>query len=205
MDILADPRFVPPPPEPPGPVGTMTWLRATVARFSSGADHARRRALVEAELAGMDPVALREQAKVDDPVAVLAAALGIKDTAAAVSAVRLVADAYQGVYDTPPDAAVAALVAMLPDADPELAANRIGILVQACDATAALIAGVDPPVRSTRRQALVDVTIGDITIPAGTVLTVDISSRPFGGGPRPCPGRSLALTLAAGAIEGKNT
>jgi hypothetical protein len=88
MDILADPRFVPPPPEPPGPVGTMTWLRASVARFSSGPDHARRRALVEAELARMDPVALREQAKVDEPVAVLAAALGIKDTAAAAAGCR---------------------------------------------------------------------------------------------------------------------
>lgn len=204
--IIADPRFVPPPPEPAGPVGTMTWLRATVARFSSGETHARRRAIVEAELARLDPATLRTRARESTverpyvPVAVLAEALGIKDIDTAVNAVREVAKAYQGVYDTPPDAAVAQLVRMLEPDDPEVVANRIGLLVQACDATANLIDEPDqPPVRLTRRQALVDVHMGDTTIPAGTVVRLDISTMPFGADPRQCPGRSHALALAEGA------
>ncbi|GGV23703.1 hypothetical protein GCM10010495_44120 [Kitasatospora herbaricolor] len=85
---LADPRLVPLPAEPsawrptgPGDTsggtggegriagggatggddaaGAMAWLRATVARFSSGEAHARRRALVEADCARLDPAALR--------------------------------------------------------------------------------------------------------------------------------------------------
>ncbi|TCO53500.1 oxidoreductase [Actinocrispum wychmicini] len=204
--IIADPRFVPPPPEPAGPVGTMTWLRASVARFSSGEIHTRRRALVESELAGLDPARLGEQAAKSTveqtyvPVAVLAEALGIKDILAAVAAVREVAKAYQGVYDTPPDAAVTKLVDMLEPDDPEVVANRIGLLVQACDATAALIKEPDqPPVRFTRRQALVDVQVDDNTIPAGTIVRLDISALPFGGDARPCPGRAHALALADGA------
>ena len=53
----------PPPspiPAPPGPYGTMAWLRATVSRFANGETHARRRALVEALLADLDPAELRE-------------------------------------------------------------------------------------------------------------------------------------------------
>jgi hypothetical protein len=206
--IIADPRFVPPPPEPAGPVGTMAWLRASVARFSSGVTHARRRALVEAELARLDPERLRHEATQSTveskyvPVAVLAQALGIKDIAAAVDAVREVAAAYQGVYETAPDEAVALLVGMLEPADPELVANRIGLLVQACDATAALISSPDePPVRFTQRQALVEVRIGDVTIPQGTIVRLDISASPFGGDARPCPGRKHALALAEGATR----
>lgn len=219
QEILADPRFVPPPPPPAGPVGTLTWLRASVARFSSGAEHARRRAVVEAELARLAPEQLRilaTESSVDPqyvPVAVLAAALGIEDVAGAVTAVRAVTAAYQGVYEVAPDASVAWLVDALPDTAPDVTANRIGILVQACDATAALIASADglvpfaelvlrePPVRVTRRLAVVDVKVGSIEVPAGTVVTLDISSLPFGGKTRLCPGRRHALALAAGAVR----
>jgi cytochrome P450 len=201
--IFADPRFVPPPPEPAGPMGTMTWLRASVARFSTGATHARRRAMVEQDLSRLDPARLRELAAASSdpyfPVAVLAAELGISDVDKAVAAVRLVAAAYQG--QGAPDEAVATLVSMLEPADPEVLANRIGILVQACDATAALISSVDPPVKATRRQALVDVLISGTVIPAGTIVVLDISAFPFGAGPRPCPGREHALALAAGVTE----
>jgi hypothetical protein len=208
--VIADPRFVPPPPAPAGEPGTMTWLRATVARFASGATHARRRALVEAELARIDPATLRGKAAAEStverqyvPVAVLARELGITDVETAVGAVREVAAAYQGVYDTPPDAAVATLVGMLEPADPEVTANRIGILVQACDATAAMISRpAAPPVRFTRRQALVDVEIGGRTIPAGTVVRLRISSFPFGGDARPCPGRAHAVELVQGVTRG---
>jgi hypothetical protein len=220
--ILADPRFVPPPAPPAGPVGTMAWLRASVARFTAGAEHARLRAIVEAELARLNPEVLRTQAadsEVDPryiPVAVLASALGIVDVDAAVTAVRAVAAAYQGVYEVAPDSAVAHLVSALPDADPDVTANRIGILVQACDATAALIATSitaggtvpvaelvmrEPPVRFTRRKALTDVQIGSVLIPAGTIVTLDISELPFGGKTRLCPGRAHALALAAGSIR----
>jgi hypothetical protein len=34
--VLADPGFAPPQPEPAGQPGTMTWLRATVTRLSTG-------------------------------------------------------------------------------------------------------------------------------------------------------------------------
>jgi hypothetical protein len=186
----------------------MTWLRASVARFSSGETHTRRRAIVEAELARLDPAVLRAGANrstVDRnyvPVAVLAEALGILDVTAAVGAVRKVAAAYQGVYETAPDDAVASLVSMLQPADPEVIANRIGLLVQACDATAALISSPDePPVRFTRRQALADAEIDGVAIPAGTIVRLDISAFPFGGDARRCPGRDHALALAAGVAR----
>jgi cytochrome P450 len=214
--VIADPRFVPPPPAPAGEPGTMTWLRAMVARFSGGETHARRRALVEAELARIDPDTLRAKAAAEStverqyvPVAVLARELGITDVETAVAAVREVAAAYQGVYDTPPDAAVATLVGMLEPTetteptDSEVTANRIGILVQACDATAAMISRpAASPVQFTRRQALVDVEIGGRTIPAGTVVQLRISSFPFGGDARPCPGRAHAVALAQGVTRG---
>ena len=208
--VIADPRFVPPPPAPAGEPGTMTWLRALVARFSGGETHARRRALVEAELARIDPDTLRAKAATEStverpyiPVAVLARELGITDVENAVAAVREVAAAYQGGYNTPPDAAVATLVGMLEPADPEVTANRIGILVQACDATASMISRpAASPVQFTRRQALVDVEIGGRTIPAGTVVQLRISSFPFGGDARPCPGRAHAVALAQGVTRG---
>ena len=57
--LLASPV---PDPGPAGPYGTLPWLRATVSRFANGETHARRRALVEALLAELDPAALREEA-----------------------------------------------------------------------------------------------------------------------------------------------
>ena len=39
MDVVAilnDPDYLVPPVEPPGPFGTISWLRATVWRFSNG-------------------------------------------------------------------------------------------------------------------------------------------------------------------------
>src|SRR5580658_2469320 len=43
--VLADPRYTVPDPGRGAPPGTMHWLRQNVARFSNGADHARRRDL----------------------------------------------------------------------------------------------------------------------------------------------------------------
>ena len=53
-------------PVPPVPVdvppGSVAWLRASVARFSNGADHVRRRALAVDSLASADAESLRDKA-----------------------------------------------------------------------------------------------------------------------------------------------
>jgi len=207
--LLADPAYVVPPPGPPGPFGTLAWLRATVSRFSEGETHARRRAIVEALLAELDPAQLRERARRADyelpkpyiPVAVLAEALGATDVPAAVEAVRTVAAAYHPGTDAPgADDALRRLLALLPDGEPEHVAQRVAILVQACEATAALVRGAlerpveemlreTPPVPVTRRLS-----------PAGEVVTVPLAGHPFGAGPRRCPGEAHARALVEGVV-----
>src|SRR3954471_21993020 len=161
-----------PNPGPIGPYGTMPWLGAMVPRFANGEAHARRRELVEALLADMDPMALREDAAamarcagerqssgtmreaVDVraietpylPVAVLARRLGVPPArlADAVAATRVVAAAYQP-HTAHPDAgaALTRLLALLPGGPEEVVAARICILVQGCEATAGLVPGED--------------------------------------------------------------
>ncbi|MGW3562855.1 isocitrate lyase/phosphoenolpyruvate mutase family protein [Streptomyces sp. NPDC000941] len=150
---LADPALVPElPATDGGPVGaSVAWLRATVARFSSGEPHRRQRALVEAELARLEPAALwraaatgpKEELRVR-VVRALAEALGMPEPGAVAEAVTVVAGAYFGGTDPAADEAVARLVARLApagadEAAVETVANRIGLLVQACDATATLV------------------------------------------------------------------
>jgi cytochrome P450 len=231
--MLEDEAFIVPPADTAdAPPGTMGWLRATVARFCNGADHVRRRGLVEGELARIDSARLRalaaeragngedEEARFV-PVAVLAGEMHVdRDRLAdAVAAVRSVAAAYHPGATTAQtaraDAAVAAMVALLPPAEAEVTANRIGLLVQTCAATAGLIdnatklvaAGApcasvdelvaltlrdDPPVRSTRRRG-----------PGGAVVELDLAAAalPFGHGLRPCPGRDHAVALASGVLD----
>ncbi|GAA5166924.1 hypothetical protein GCM10023214_40370 [Amycolatopsis dongchuanensis] len=186
--------FLDPPPAPPaGEVGTLAWLRASAARFSSGAEHARRRKLVDEQLAAVDPAGLRTRVATADvgpdfarraPVAALAEALGARDDV--VDAVLTVADGYRTGEASPGADDAVALLARQWGTD-EAAANRISLLVQACDATTALIRGDDPPVPTTRR--VVD----------GRVITVDLAEHPFGAGPHACPGREHALAMAQGA------
>ncbi|SCL52426.1 Cytochrome P450 [Micromonospora eburnea] len=122
------------------------------------------------------------------PLEVLAARLGLADPTAAGPAVVTVAAAYHPGADPAAvaraDGAVATLLAMSPPAPPEVAANRIGLLVQACDATAGLIGAaarhlpaapasvstgdllaevlrLDPPVRATRRVATAALCLGE--------------------------------------------
>jgi cytochrome P450 len=165
--VLADPRFTVPPPGPGGPPGTVSWLRAAGARFASGPEHRRRRAVVAAELARLDPAALHgaarelaggelagcggagDRAEVMGllarrvPVAVLAARLGLADPLGAAAAVTAVAAGYfpgSGAgREAGADAGTAWLLAALRPAGPDLAVARITVLVQACDATAGLI------------------------------------------------------------------
>jgi len=212
-----------PPPGPPGPFGTMAWLRATVSRFAEGETHARRRALVEARLAALDPAALQVAARAAArasggdatggdamlrggdatgggatgsgvpreylPVAVLAAATGVDGDV--VDDVRTVAAAYQPGTDAPgADEALRRLLERLPAGDEEAVAQHVALLVQACEATAALIRGDDPPVPSTKRLDA-----------DGSVIVVDLAGRPFGEGRRACPAKEYALALAEGVND----
>ncbi|MCX4835879.1 isocitrate lyase/phosphoenolpyruvate mutase family protein [Streptomyces sp. NBC_01016] len=182
---LANPDLVPEvPPAAEGKEGaSMAWLRASVPRFSSGETHARRRALVEAELARLDVARLRKAAtrwpEAEDAapyvVSTLAEALGYREPHAVAEAIGTVSRVYFGGEDPEADAAVARLVELLspsgelvgeslrqpgPDGprEPdgprqsdgprhpdrtELAAARICLLVQARDATAALVRHAD--------------------------------------------------------------
>jgi cytochrome P450 len=209
LAVLHDPTFVVPP-VPPASKG-VGWLRATVGRFSSGPVHRRRRAL---SIAILDAVALEalQVSGAAHPVAVLGPALGAPESV--VDPVRDIAQAYQpGTGDEArADAAVAQLVALFGGVQDEPTAARIGVLVQACEPTATLIhrarrRPVDdvlrdhPPVRETRRQALVATTIGEVTVAAGEIVRLGLAGPlAFGAGPRRCPGREHALALVTGAL-----
>ncbi|MGW1075153.1 hypothetical protein [Streptomyces sp. NPDC002537] len=196
--VLTDPEFVVPP-VPHSSPGGIAWLRSSVARFSSGAAHRRRRALAVAELASVDPGGLRLRAaeRGDGPVEVLAGALGLPADVA--DDVAVVAKSYQPhtTITEEADRAVARLVEACGGVADEATAGRIGLLVQACDATKALVANTvagrtDPPVPLTRRVA-----------PDGTLVEVSLAEAPFGIGSHACPGREHALALAAGLVEAR--
>ncbi|MEU4681244.1 cytochrome P450 [Micromonospora sp. NPDC023737] len=148
----------------PGAAYSLDWLRGLVSRFSAPADHPARRAAGVTALAPLDPDELRAEAarrtadaldragcRLDVasalarrvPVGVLAGRLGLADPATAVDAVATIAAAYRPGADAAAvwraDGAVTVLVALAPPAPPEVLANRLGLLVQACDATAGLI------------------------------------------------------------------
>jgi cytochrome P450 len=166
-EVLADERFIVAPAEPGAPAGTVAWLRASVSRFCNGPEHQRRRALVVAELAGLDPAALRTAARdgglaalarhnaSEDgdvlaglartvPTAVLAARFGAADPGRAAAAIGAVAGAYfPGAGEAAvraADAAVSDLLDMLAGPQQDVVVARITIMVQGYDATANLIA-----------------------------------------------------------------
>ncbi|MGD6748455.1 isocitrate lyase/phosphoenolpyruvate mutase family protein [Streptomyces sp. BH106] len=232
---LANPDLVPEMPEaPPAAEGkegaSMAWLRATVPRFSSGAAHARRRALVEAELARLDVARLRKAAarwpEAEDAapyvVSTLAEALGYREPHVVAEAVGTVSRVYFGGETPEADAAVTHLVDLLsppeerqgeglrrgqqvhdgpqrPD-HAELAAARICLLVQARDATAALVRHADaasadapvdarpvewlihetlrndPPVRALRRVAVRDTRVAGRDVAAGDLVLLDATA-----------------------------
>ncbi|MFI5565733.1 oxidoreductase [Amycolatopsis japonica] len=206
---------VPPVPQDVEP-GGVRWLRANVARFSRPEDHARRRALVLTEMAPMG--SLRDKAfalaKVmrDEvervPVAVLAAELGLPDVSRDIATVSGAYHPHTEIGDDAEEAMRRLVDACGGDAD-ERTAARIGLLVQACDATAKLLGKAlaahrsgedveslldrvlreDPPVRITRRWV------------GGEVVEVDLSEHPFGAGPKHCPGEASARQVAAGILD----
>ncbi len=201
--VLASDAFAVPE-APPGDTG-MAWFRASVSRFANGADHARRRARAVAELAALSPPGLRRSAEARTEDALAAAAGGSLDLMPLARRVP-----------------VAALAAELGARE---GAARIALLVQACDATAALIGNAvaaalhdgrppevdellaetvrcDPPVRTTRRLCTAPATVAGLEVARGDVVVVDLASAglTFGAGRRPCPGREQALALAAGVV-----
>ncbi len=243
--ILADPGYTVPDPGRGAAPRTMHWLRQNVARFSNGTDHARRRELAESLLGPLDPVRLRAAARdqtsavIDRagrrpfdvmaqvarrvPGLVLAAALGATDPELLIGHLAPVAAVYQPGPADPrtADGSVARLAELLPAGPDEQVAARIGLLIQAYDATAGLIgnavvAGIragrpvpaaelvaqalraDPPARLTRRVTPSGETIAlDLTVagndPAGHLA--------FGYGQRTCPGAAQASALAEGAVQ----
>jgi len=143
--------------------------------------------MVEEILSGVSPERLRRGG---DHVATLAAALGLPR---AVSRdVRAIAACYQPHVAIAPgaDRAVARLVAECGGSWDDATAAVICVLVQACDATARLVEGHDPPVATTRRIA-----------PNGDEVIVDLSGAPFGEGRHACPGKDHALALADGVVQ----
>ncbi len=188
MDILGDPRYRVPD-VPPAHRG-VAWLRANVARFSEGDDHTRRRALV-ADL--VSTVAIDRVRRPGSPVANLAEALGVRANPALIADVSRVAAAYQphAPQHSDADDAIARLVERCGGGWDERTAALIGVLVQACDATQAMIDGINPPVPHTRRVA-----------PDGEVVLVDLAAAPFGAGRHQCPGQQIALAMVEGARAG---
>jgi hypothetical protein len=157
------------------------------------------------------------------PGLVLAAALGSAEPELLIGHLAPVAAVYQPGPTDPrtADGSVARLAELMPGGPDELVAARIGLLIQAYDATAGLIgnavvAGIragrpvpaaelvgqalraDPPVRRTRRVTPAGETIAlDLTVagddPAGHLE--------FGYGQRICPGAAHATALAEGAVQ----
>ena len=207
--VLNDLAFVVPP-VPSGSAG-VAWLRATVCRFSEGEAHRRRRALAVAVLDTIAPRSLGRHGSTH-PVAALATEMGVREPV--VDLVRDVAQAYQpGTGDeSRADRAVAPLVAVLGGDFDERTAARIGVLVQACQATTALIERAryrwvedvlrdDPPVPATKRQARVRTTVGGLTVERGEIVRVQLGDLAFGSGAHRCPGREHALALVDSALR----
>ncbi|MGW4483127.1 hypothetical protein ACWEOE_04750 [Amycolatopsis sp. NPDC004368] len=148
------------------------------------------------ELAKLPPQALSQAAAAQPhrtPAAILAQALGYDIDPVDVAEV---AKAYQPHFPQTAEAdeACARLVRALGGPD-ERTAAKVSILVQAEDATKALIehtraGNPNPPVPATRRW--VD----------GREVIVDLTDYPFGAGPRACPGEAHARALAEGAVGG---
>src|SRR2546428_11572225 len=93
-EALTDPNYQVPAVPADAEPGTLGWLRATVARFSTGDAHHRRRDLAIGLLNAIDPETLRKHAAAKPgatPAGVLAEALGVH---VSTEAVAKIAEAY---------------------------------------------------------------------------------------------------------------
>jgi cytochrome P450 len=160
-DVLASAAYVIPPVPTGGPAVGIRWLRRSVARFSDGAEHDRRRRQVTDLLHAVAPAELRRLAAertrtaLDDaggrpldlmarvarvvPIEVLIATLAMPPVP--VETVAVIATAYQptGGAEEPADEAVSQLVEAWGGVPDETTSARIALLVQAYDATAGLV------------------------------------------------------------------
>lgn len=195
------------------PPASIAWLRASVARFSNGPDHARRRALAVDLLAEVEPEVLRRKAfdaAGGDPrlvvVGVLAGELGLPVAASDVVTAAAVYHPH-----VPPTAEAEAALGRLVAAcggPTELTAARIGLLIQACEATAGLIRNAVPLVRAGKppEEAVAEVLRADPPVShtrrrvSGEDVLVPLAGTPFGAGPRECPGPAHAIALATGVL-----
>jgi len=185
-DVLEDPAYSVPVALPAA--SGVGWLRGTVARFSEGDAHRRRRALVVSLIEQLGLVAYE-----GTPTRSLLAALGLP--ADLEGDVALVAAAYQPHFAQTDEADLAAdrLVAAC-GGRTENAAAVVCVLVQAHSATLALIdecraGSSNPPVPFTRRVRT-----------SGEEVLVDLHDAQFGRGPHQCPGEQLARHLADHAL-----
>jgi len=208
VSLLTDARWLVPP-LPDGDGRGMDRLRRSVSRFSTGRDHARRRTVVEAVLAEVDPdalrVATRRLAAADPappvvprvPLTALARALGAREPATVAALVPPVAAAYLPGSGAGGPAADAAADELLD----RLGAARAAVLVQSCLPVAAWVRtaldrgitldevlATAPPVPATTRWR------------DGETVTVPLDGIPFGAGPRRCPGVAHARALAEGVL-----
>jgi hypothetical protein len=208
VSLLTDARWLVPP-LPDGDGRGMDRLRRSVSRFSTGRDHARRRTVVEAVLAQVDPDALRAAtrrlAAADPappvvprvPLTALARALGAREPATVAALVPPVAAAYLPGSGAGGPAADAAADELLD----RLGAARAAVLVQSCLPVAAWVRtaldrgitldevlATAPPVPATTRWR------------DGETVTVPLDGIPFGAGPRRCPGVAHARALAEGVL-----
>jgi len=208
VSLLTDARWLVPP-LPDGDGRGMDRLRRSVSRFSTGRDHARRRTVVEAVLAQVDPdalrVATRRLAAADPappvvprvPLTALARALGAREPATVAALVPPVAAAYLPGSGAGGPAADAAADELLD----RLGAARAAVLVQSClPVTAWVRAALD------RGITLDEVLATAPPVPAttrwrdGETVTVPLDGIPFGAGPRRCPGVAHARALAEGVL-----
>jgi cytochrome P450 len=208
VSLLTDARWLVPP-LPDGDGRGMDRLRRSVSRFSTGRDHARRRTVVEAVLAQVDPDAprgaTRRLAAADPappvvprvPLTALARALGAREPATVAALVPPVAAAYLPGSGAGGPAADAAADELLD----RLGAARAAVLVQSCLPVAAWVRtaldrgitldevlATAPPVPATTRWR------------DGETVTVPLDGIPFGAGPRRCPGVAHARALAEGVL-----
>ena len=204
VELLNDERFQVPPMPPAGPAVDMRWLRATVSRFSVGDIHARRRRLCQDDLDRMTPAELRTKAAElamtlpieQIAVEVLADALGLETSV--YESVAAVAAGYLPGADAGPrgDDAVKDLVKAFGGVPDEATAAHIAVLVQACNATAALIVNAhsarqhhasraetvtetlrfDPPVPVMRRVCVASAQIGGQTLEPGDTVVLDVKA-----------------------------
>jgi hypothetical protein len=213
VDVLSDARWVVPP-LADGDGGGMDRLRRSVSRFSTGWEHAHRRAVIEAVLAQVDPRALRTAARrlarADPtppvvprvPLTALAQALGADDPAAVAALVPPVAATYLPGPAAAGPAADAAADAAADELLKRVGVARAAVLVQSCLPVAAWVrTALD------RGISLDEVLATAPPVPAttrwrdGETVTVPLDGIPFGAGPRRCPGEAHARALAEGVLD----